>query len=170
MIGSLDPRLMGELEVASSSDLFTLGRYFYEVGGYYDTILSDSTREFADQYDRALSKVLRELRNRNLIEDIDDLYPSFDSIDPEKIFRSLDRLKELSIAELENLYIQIYLSGIGSPTLESDEPSLELKQKVVDELKTRVPATDSDRLKIAYCLDTFKTELEYLTVLSSPES
>ena len=77
-------------------------------------------------------------------------------------------LREVTVGELESLYCRRYITGIESPLL-APEPMTQLRRQIIDELSRRNPSDDSERLKIAYCLDVYRNDLQYRHQLEAAE-
>lgn len=139
--------------------LFTLGRYFSEVGAYFSTILSAECLSLSKKCSRKLTRVVTELKKRKAIDIEDDLF-NISATPDLALAKDTEGIKKLSIPDLELLYLRVSEPGLLDP-----DARLSLQRNIVEELGSREASSPSDQLKISYCLDTFQNELSYLSSL-----
>lgn len=145
----------------STDELFTLGRYFAEVGGYASSLVAHDTMSVARLCDRKLRKVTAELSRRKAIKSADDLFRISSASS------SIPPLHTMSVDELETLYRQSSIRRAERKRQGREHFTFYQESKIVNELKKRKPENIGEQIKIDYCVTTYSNELENMSSVFS---
>lgn len=156
---------------SSTEDLMTLGRLLTEVGGFASTVMSRTDIQFAAKCRRKAARIEKELLRRGVVKKFNDIFSvlSENSNPGEEVPLYGLRLREMTVSELEQLYRSRSRRIEAKITEGREYFTRYTESRIVEELKTRCPANQSEQLKTDYCLITHRMEMTNMAmVLSIP--